>query len=118
MSQPDYRDEGPGEKPLDPAAERIQAKLKRLLLGSSLVMIAGFIAVFAAILYKINSNKTDVSADQYAATVAVGADAEILQANISGGLLMVLVREGSKTALLRFDPVTGKQLGRTDFVAR
>jgi hypothetical protein len=118
MSQPDYRDEGPGEKPLDPAAERIQAKLKRLLFGSSLVMIAGFIAVFAAIIYKINSNKSDVAGGQFAATVAVSAEAEVLQASLSDGLLLVLVREGSRTSLLRFDPVTGKELGRTDFVAR
>jgi len=118
MSQPDYRDEGPGEKPLDPAAERIQAKLKRLLFGSSLVMIAGFIAVFAAILYKINTNNGGVADGQFAATVAVGAQADVLQATLADGLLLVLVREGSRTSLLRFDPVTGKELGRTDFVAR
>ncbi|MCK7613198.1 hypothetical protein [Roseibium sediminicola] len=118
MSQPENRDGGPGEAPLDPEAQRIQAKLKRLLLGSSLVMIAGFIAVFAAILYKINSNKSDLSDAPFAATIAVGADADILQVSTGEGMLLVLVREGSKTALLRLDPVTGKELGRTDFVAR
>lgn len=81
-------------------------------------MIAGFVAVFAAILYKINSNDADPSDMPFAATIAVGAEADILQASMSDGMLLVLVREGSKTALLRFDPVTGKQLGRTDFVSR
>ncbi len=81
-------------------------------------MIAGFVAVFAAILYKINSNKPDPSELPFAATVAVGSEAEVLQATIAEGMLMVLVREGSGTALLRFDQVTGKQVGRTDFVAR
>ncbi|MEP3667131.1 MAG: hypothetical protein ABJN42_10405 [Roseibium sp.] len=118
MSQPDFRDEGPGEAPLDPDAQRIQAKLKRLLLGSSLVMIAGFIAVFAAIVYKINTNSADPSVTPFAATISVGADAQIVQTSLEDGMLLVLVREGSKTALLRFDPVTGRQLGRTDFVAR
>jgi hypothetical protein len=118
MSQPDYRDGGPDEPPLDPEAQRIQAKLKRLLFGSSLVMIAGFIAVFAAILYKINSGGPAAGDAPFAATVAVGGDAEVMQATLAEGLLLVLVREGSKTALLRFDPVTGKQLGRTDFVSR
>ncbi len=117
MSQPDFREDA-DEAPLDPAAQRLQAKLKRLLLGSSLVMVAGFIAVFAAIVYKINTYKADPAEAGFAATVAVGAQAEVLQATLSDGLLLVLVREGSKTALLRFDPVTGKELGRTDFVSR
>jgi len=92
--------------------------LKRLLLGSSLVMFAGFIAVFAAILYKINSGEDNPSEALFAETITVGADAEIVQASIEDGIMLLLVREGTKTALLRFDPVTGKQLGRTDFVAR
>lgn len=118
MSKPDYGEEGPEEAPLDPATQRVQAKLKRLLFGSSLIMLAGFIAVFAAILYKINTYEADPSEAAFAATVAVGPEAEVLQATLSEGLLLVLVREGSGTALLRFDPKTGVRIGRTDFVAR
>lgn len=118
MSQPEYRDEGPEEAPLDPATQRVQAKLKRLLLGSSLIMFAGFIAVFAAILYKINSYKADPADVAFAETVNVGANAEVLQVTVSDGLLLVLVREGTTTALLRFDPADGKALGRTVFVGR
>ncbi|POF28451.1 hypothetical protein [Roseibium marinum] len=118
MSQPDYRGEGPDEAPLDPAALRIQAKLKRLLLGSSLVMVAGFVAVFAAIVYKINTYEADPSGAAFAATLSIGPEAEVLQATLSEGMLLVLVREEGKNALLRFDPATGKQLGRTEFVAR
>ncbi|MEP3049171.1 MAG: hypothetical protein ABJL55_20195 [Roseibium sp.] len=118
MSQPDNRGDGPEEAPLDPAALRIQAKLKRLLLGSSLIMFAGLIAVFAAIFYKINTNKSGPANVAIAATVAVGPDAEVLQATLAEGMMLVLVREGSSTSLLRFDPTTGNPLGRTDFVAR
>ncbi|CTQ55026.1 hypothetical protein LP7551_03567 [Roseibium album] len=118
MSQPDFRDEGPEDAPLDPAALRIQAKLKRLLLGSSLVMFAGLIAVFAAIFYKINTNKAEPSDAAFAATVAVGAGAEVLQASLTDGIMFVLVREGNETALLRIDPATGNLLGKTQFVAR
>jgi len=118
MSQPDFREEDQKEPPLDPAAERIQARLKRLLFGSSLIMFAGLFAVFAAILYKINSDDTEMSGADFASSVVVGPEADILQATVSDGVLFVLVREGSKTALLRFDPATGRQIGRTDFVAR
>ncbi|WFE90775.1 hypothetical protein K1718_05360 [Roseibium porphyridii] len=117
MSQPDFREDA-DEAPLDPAAQKLQVKLRRLLLGSSLIMFAGLIAVFAAILYKINTNDDGPAEGGVAATVAVGPDAEVLSADLSDGMLLVLVREGTKTALLRFDALTGKNLGRTDFVSR
>jgi len=118
MSHPDFRDEDQKEPPLDPAAERIQARLKRLLFGSSLIMFAGLFAVFAAILYKINTDDTEISQDAFASSIVVGPDAEVLQASVTDGIIFVLVKEGSKTALLRIDPASGKQIGRTDFVAR
>ncbi|KZM52087.1 hypothetical protein [Labrenzia sp. OB1] len=118
MSQPDYRGEGPDEAPLDPAALRVQAKLKRLLLGSSLVMVAGFVAVFAAIVYKINTYEADPSGAAFAETLSVAPGTEILQATLSDGMLLVLAREEGRNVLLRFDSVSGKQLGRTVFVAR
>jgi len=118
MSQPDYGDEGREEAQLDPAAQRVQAKLKRLLFGSTLIMFAGFIAVFAAILYKINTYEADPSEAAFAGRLAVGPDADVLQVTLAEGMLLVLVSEGSGKALLRFDPQTGKELGRTDFSAR
>src|SRR6478735_1566643 len=41
------------DAPLDPAAERLRRKLVRLLLVSGGIMMLGFIAVFAAIVYKV-----------------------------------------------------------------
>lgn len=81
-------------------------------------MFAGFIAVFAAILYKINSYEPDPGAAAFAETIVVGPDAEVLQASVSDGMMLVLVKEGEATLLLRFDPATGEQLGRTEFIAR
>src|SRR5215207_10091943 len=40
------------DAPLDPAAERLRRKLVRLLFVSGGIMMLGFIAVFAAIVYK------------------------------------------------------------------
>jgi len=81
-------------------------------------MFAGLFAVFAAILYKINTDDTEISQDAFASSIVVGPDAEVLQASVTDGIIFVLVKEGSKTALLRIDPASGKQIGRTDFVAR
>ncbi len=80
-------------------------------------MLAGFVAVFAAIFYKINSSDGS-GGDTIPSTIAIGPDAVVQSVNLIDGRLIVLVREGTATALLHFDPSSGRQLGRTDFVAR
>lgn len=59
MSEPSKEEKQ--EEPLDPAVERIQVKLRRLLMGSTLIMFLGFGAVVAAIVYKINENSAEDS---------------------------------------------------------
>ncbi|WP_346892092.1 hypothetical protein [uncultured Roseibium sp.] len=118
MTQPEFNDQGNEEKPLDPAVERVQKKLRRLLAGSSLVMLAGFIAVFAAIFYKINSSSKQVDAASIARTIAIGANATVESVDWVDGRMMVVIRENGTTALLQVDPSTGRVLGRTDFVAQ
>lgn len=97
---------------------RVQAKLKRLLAGSSLVMFAGFIAVIAAIFYKINSSEPEVTSKTMAQTISIGPNAKVEDVDWVDGLMMVLVRENGVTALLQIDPATGRVLARSEFVAR
>lgn len=106
------------EPPLDPAAERLQAKLKRLLVVSSLIMVLGFVAIFAAILYKLTAGSGKGPDEEPAATIALPADAEVLSMTISEGRLILLVRQETRQSLFYFDPMTGRQLGRSDFVFR
>ncbi|MEM1317529.1 MAG: hypothetical protein AAGF29_04630, partial [Pseudomonadota bacterium] len=61
------------EEPLDPKVEAVRQKLVRLLLVSGGIMLLGFLAVFAAIVYKINDvadTPVAISADE-ARTLAV-----------------------------------------------
>lgn len=44
------------EEPLDPAVERVRMKLRRLLMGSTLIMVLGLGAVFSAIIYKLSES--------------------------------------------------------------
>lgn len=84
-------------------------------------MVAGLIAVFSAIIYKVSSrggSTAGVSGAEMAATISVGADARVLSTQVDGGRLFVLVEEGTGRALLQYDATTGKLMGRTDFVAR
>ncbi|SDR33052.1 hypothetical protein [Pseudovibrio sp. Tun.PSC04-5.I4] len=103
---------------LDPAALRLQSKLRRLLMGSSLVMVLGLLAVFAAIFYKINANNSNVTADNVAATIAIGPQAQVMSVTQMDGKLVMLIKEGTTQALVYIDPVTGRKIARTDFVAR
>lgn len=87
-------------------------------MGSSLVMVLGLFAVFAAIFYKINANNSNVSADEIAATIAIGPNAQVLSVTKMDDTLVLLVKDGSSQALVYIDPVTGRKIARTDFVAR
>ena len=67
------------EEPLDPAMERVRIKLRRLLFWSTLIMVLGLTAVFAAILYKIKQSDESV-ADTYRVP-AVVTDADLRRAS-------------------------------------
>ncbi|EFO31572.1 conserved hypothetical protein [Roseibium sp. TrichSKD4] len=117
MSHSDLRDEDQEEAPLDPAAQRLQAKLRRLLLGSSLIMFLGFIAVFAAIMYKINASGGN-EADRFAETIELAPGSEVQSATLSDGVLVLLVRKENATSIVYVDASTGATLGTSGFVGR
>ncbi|WP_321344955.1 DUF6476 family protein [Breoghania sp.] len=101
--------------------EKVQAKLKRLLLFSFLIMVAGLVAVFSALVYKMSSKDAKpeaIAGPEMAATIAIGEGASVLQTQIDGNHLFVLVEEEKGRALLQFDAKTGRLVGRTDLVAR
>ncbi|MBA5777244.1 hypothetical protein H2509_08905 [Stappia sp. F7233] len=118
MTRPSFDNDQDKEPPLDPAAERLQRKLKRLLGVSSLIMVLGFIAVFAAIAYRVTRAPSRPNPDSFAATVALQPGEEVADMEVVDGRIVLLVRKGATSALLYLDPATGRQLARTDFVAR
>jgi hypothetical protein len=102
MAQIDPHDDD--EKPLDPAVERVQMKLRRLLMGSSLIMVLGFIAVFGALYYRItqtsesddpvgSANNTVVP--DIAASLALPSDLGVLiDVSLSRGQLVASFENG------------------------
>jgi hypothetical protein len=111
FSDPD--DEGP----LDPAAERLRRKLARLLFVSGGVMLLGFIAVFAAIVYKLGllgeSGSLSAGSEPVDARIALPAGARLLSADLDGAraLLTVEARDGGRSLLL-VELESGRILGR------
>ena len=103
---------------LDPAMERVQKKLKRLLAVSSLVMVLGFMAVLAAIIYKLSESGKRADGSDIAATVAIGKDGRVESMVLSGDRLILLVRDGTASKLLHLEAATGRLIGETTFVAQ
>jgi hypothetical protein len=107
------------EAPLDPAAERLRRKLARLLLVSGGIMLLGFIAVFAAIVYKLGAlgEAEDASApapgNPVEATIRIPSGARLVSADLDGDrALMAAERSDGATELLLVDLHSGAVLGR------
>nr|WP_306268155.1 hypothetical protein [Pararhizobium sp. IMCC3301] len=92
------------EKPLDPAVERVQRKLRRLLMGSSLIMLLGFVAVMGALYYRITQTSESNDADRaeistalpdVAASLALPSDLGVLiDVSLSRGQLVASFENG------------------------
>lgn len=80
------------ETPLDPAQERLQRRLTRLVRISGVTMAAGLIAVFSAILYRtVNRPSTAHAGPTLEIAVPAPSGATILSSSASGDLLTMIV---------------------------
>ena len=90
MAQPEHShsDRKPGaggnDQPLDAATEAVRRKMARLLLGSFGVMALGLIAVFAAIVYKMNVASVGVSSRPLEAEIQLPAGSRVISTSLDG----------------------------------
>lgn len=104
----------PEEEPLDPAALRLRRKMVRLLFVSGGIMLLGFIAVFAAIVYKLNEGGSGLSSgSSIESAIAVPAGHRIVGTALDGDrALLTLAAPDGSTTLLVVDLASGKTLAR------
>ncbi len=108
------------EAPLDPAAERLRRKLVRLLFVSGGIMALGLIAVFAAIVYKVDGSGLEREAEAAArsappieAHIAIPAGARLVSTELQGDrALLHLEAPGAASSLIVIDIGSGRVLGR------
>ncbi|MER2606964.1 MAG: DUF6476 family protein [Siculibacillus sp.] len=117
MTNPNFEDD---EKPLDAAQLRLQAKLKRLLLGSTGVMVLGFVAVFAAIFYRVT--KVDVKPDPtyghpIVAELPLPEGARVASTRIDGERMTVTMEGPKGASVLIVDIATMKVIRRLDLTS-
>lgn len=107
------------EAELSPIAQKVQSKLRALIIGSSLFMILGIMAVFVAIIYKISEQGSPLEESNFlAASIDLGSNVEIVSVQVELGNLFVLVRDESGTSLLQVDGSTGEIVNRTVFLGQ
>ena len=116
MTNPNIADDT-DEKPLDAAQLRLQAKLKRLLMGSTLVMGVGFVAVFAAIFYRVT--RVDVKPAPVWDTPLVAEaflpeGGKVKDSRLDGNRLIVTVEGPKGASILIVDIETMKVVRRLE----
>lgn len=117
MTNPVFDDEA--EQPLDPATERLQKKLRRLVMVSGLIMMLGLIAVFSVIIYRVV--KTD-SAPRWEIEANIEAliddplTAEIVATSLDGTRLSITMKTDTGLKVLIVDVNTLKVLRRLTLV--
>jgi hypothetical protein len=109
----------PDETPLDPAALRTQARLRRLILISGLTLGFGIFAVLIAIVYRIATLPTAAATPAPAATVRAAASilpagARLVGTNADGTRIVLTYEHPGGTTVITIDPRSLAVTGRLD----
>jgi hypothetical protein len=104
------------ELPLDPAALRLQARLKRLILISGLTLGIGILAVLAAIVYRIAAIPTAAVPGPaiHAAASILPAGARLVGTSSDGSRVVLTYEHAGGTTLITVDPRSLAVTGRLD----
>ena len=105
------------EKPLDPEAARVVAKVRRLMLIASLTTLIAVAAVVGAIGYRVF--RTEGRAQPVPdIAVTLPASANVLSSAVGDGRIVLTVEINGAIELLSFDLNTLKLLGRVRLAPR
>src|ERR1700674_4501875 len=94
----------------DAAERRVVRKLRGMMIGSSLVMIVGFLAVFGVIAYRLSSGAERSRAPEAALQLPAGA--RVVATAVGEGRLLVTIEVGGATEVRIFDLNTLEPRGR------
>ena len=106
------------EKPLDPAAERLRAKMTRLLLVSGGIMVVGLIAVFFAIVYRLGflgpgqDSWADAGGAPLESRIEVPPGARLVSTALDGNRALLGIQAAGVISLLLVELPSGRVVGR------
>jgi len=102
---------GDAEKPLDPEAARVVAKVRRLLMIATMTTFIAVAAVIAVIGYRVFKGEERVPAPQ-SVSASLPAGTKVLSSAIGEGRLVLTVEVNGAIELLSFELNTLRPLGR------
>ena len=102
---------GDAEKPLDPEAARVVAKVRRLLMIATMTTFIAVAAVIAVIGYRVFRGEERVQAVQ-SVSASLPAGTKVLSSAIGEGRLVLTVEVDGAIELLSFELSTLRPLGR------
>jgi hypothetical protein len=102
------------EKPLDPEAARVVAKVRRLMMIASVTTFIAVAAVLGIIGYRVFHLGGSVSSSATFAdvTAALPVGAKVLSTAVGSDHIVVTIEVSGSVQVLTFDPDTLKPLGR------
>jgi hypothetical protein len=113
-----------GDKPIDPAFLRVQARLRRLMLIAGLTLGLGIVAVLAAVLYRAFSTVPTIpaapavtSARLTLSDLGLPADARLMSSASDGARLVLTYAHAGGNTLIFVDPRRLTLMGRLDLPA-
>ena len=102
---------GDAEKPLDPEAARVVAKVRRLLMIATMTTFIAVAAVIAVIGYRVFKGEERVQVLQ-SVSATLPAGTKVLSSAIGEGRVVLTVEVNGAIELLSFDLNTFKPVGR------
>jgi hypothetical protein len=102
---------GETEKPLDPEAARVVAKVRRLMMIATMTTFIAVAAVIAVIGYRVFKGEERVQVLQ-SVSATLPAGTKVLSSAIGEGRVVLTVEVNSAIELLSFDLNTLKPVGR------
>ncbi|MCW5680714.1 MAG: hypothetical protein KF794_12195 [Xanthobacteraceae bacterium] len=94
------------EVALDPQQEAMVRKLKRMAVFSSVLMIAGFLAIFGVIAYRLSNAPAPQAATIPAITNALPKGSRVVNTAVSDGRIVVTIERDGVTEMRVFDLAT------------
>lgn len=106
----------PDETPLDPAALRLQARLRRLILISGLTLGIGILAMLVAIVYRIAAIPAAAVPGPaiHAAASILPAGARLVGTSSDASRIVLTYEHAGGTTLITVDPRSLAVTGRLD----
>jgi hypothetical protein len=111
MSHPDQED----ERPLDPAAERIVARVRWMMMISGAATLLGIAVVIGVIGYRVFGGEGSAASPDLVAILPKGA--KIVATNVAQDRIVVTIELEGATEIRTFDPRTLRPTGRLKFTA-